>query len=185
MEIERYPEIRASGGRPGPLLVEEVDRDPLMDGVASYLSAVPIRSVLCQRVPETEDLILHAVRDREPFGLSDVAFFRAAARLLASTPSLGATRAAATGPRRDAEALALAIRSIPDAAAVLTANDEIRFANAPFLDLTGRLESELVGLSFGSFLRPAEPGDAFAPPLPLAGGEEYEVKRARIGRTPR
>jgi len=84
IEVSRYPELRAAAERPGAVLVEDIDRDPMMDGAGRYLAGVPIRSILCERLGPGSPLFLHAIRESRPFGLAELALVRAVAALLSA-----------------------------------------------------------------------------------------------------
>src|SRR5664279_3553612 len=143
VEIARYPELRAAASRSGPVLVEEIDRDPLMGEAKSYLEGAPIRSLLCRQLPgEGSDLYLHAVRQR----------LRTVQRIL-------------TG--------------IPDATAMVGPTGEILIVNPPFCGLTGRLESELVGLDYHVLLRPPGPEETFDE-APRPDGSRLARERVRL-----
>ena len=180
MEIVRYPELRAAASRSGSVLVEEVERDPLMDDASSYLSGVPLRSLLCQRLPgEGSVLYLHAVRDAAPFGLSDVALLAAAVRLLQAARDTRTTRGGERGERKRLRTVELLFQGIPEPTALLSPSGEILLANPPFLALTGRLVAELSGLTYRTLLRPALPEDEFGP-LSEPAGSDVTVERARL-----
>jgi signal transduction histidine kinase len=180
VEIVRYPELRAAAARTGGVLVEEVERDPLMDDASRYLSGMPVRSLLCQRLPgEGSVLFLHAVRDTVPFGLSDVALAAAAARLLQAVRDARTTRGGERGERKRLRTVDLLFRGIPEPTALLSPAGEILLANPPFLALTGRLETELAGLKIRSLLRPPPPEDDFGP-VSAPAGSEVKVERARL-----
>jgi signal transduction histidine kinase len=180
VEIVRYPELRAAASRTGGVLVEEVERDPLMDDATRYLSGMPVRSLLCQRLPgEGSVLFLHAVRDTVPFGLSDVALAAAAARLLQAARDARTTRGGERGERKRLRTVDLLFRGIPEPTALLSASGEILLSNPPFLALTGRLEAELSGLKARSLLRPPLPEDEFGP-VSAPAGSDLKVERARL-----
>jgi signal transduction histidine kinase len=181
VEIVRYPELRAAAGRSGPVLVEEIDRDPLMEDASRFLSGVPIRSLLCQRLPgEGSALYLHAVRERVPFGLSDVALTGAAARLLQAARGSARTSDSGEKPeKRRLRTIDLLFRGIPEPTALISPTGEMLLVNPPFRELTGRLETELVGLDYRTLLRPAQPEDAFGD-LSRTDGSRVEVARARL-----
>jgi PAS domain S-box-containing protein len=152
-----------------------------MGDASRFLSGVPIRSLLCQRLPgEGTALYLHAVRDRVPFGLSDVALTGAAARLLQAAH--GASRPSGAGEKpekRRLRTIELLFRGIPEPTALISPAGEILLVNPPFRELTGRLEAELVGLNYRALLRPARPEDAFGS-VSRADGSAVEVERARL-----
>ena len=182
VEIVRYPELRAAAARSGAVLVEEVDRDPLMEAASPYLAGQPERSLLCQLVPgDGSDLYLHAVREGTPFGLVDVALLGATARILHA--SLAATRRPEPlekGPeRKRLRTVQRILTGIPDATAMVGPEGEILLVNPPFCALTRRLESELVGLDVRSLLRPVAPEDNFAS-LTAQPGSPVSTTRARL-----
>lgn len=173
VEIARYPELRAAAARDGPVLVEEVDRDPLMDDAS--LAGVPIRSLICQRLPsEPGDLYLHGVSERLPFGLSGLALIRAAVRYLAAPH--GPPRA----PKGLAAALEEMIQVLPEPTLVVGLKGKIAAANLPFLRLTGYLPAELVGRDYQSLLRPTEPEDQARPTDTRVGFLSRGLRRARF-----
>ena len=182
VEIVRYPELRAAAARSGAVLVEEVERDPLMEEASAYLSGQPRRSLLCQLVPgDGSDLYLHAVREGTPFGLVDVALLAASARLLSAC--LASSRPAEPvekGPdRKRLRTVQRILTGIPDATAMVGPGGEILLVNPPFCALTGRLESELVGIDVRSLLRPLAPEDSFAALTPQPGSP-VTMARARL-----
>jgi PAS domain S-box-containing protein len=182
VEIVRYPELRAAAARSGAVLVEDFERDPLMETATSYLAGQPKRSLLCQLVPgDGSDLYLHAVRDASPFGLVDVALLAAGARILqASLASTRPSEAIEKGPdRKRLRTVQRILTGIPDATAMTGPSGEILLVNPPFCALTGRLESELVGLDVRSLLRPFAPEDTFAVVAPQPGSPVSTV-RARL-----
>jgi PAS domain S-box-containing protein len=181
VDIVRYPELRAAAGRSGPVLVEEIDRDPLMGDASPFLSGVPIRSLLCQRLPgEGSAFYLHAVRESVPFGLSDVALTGAAARLLQAARSGSRTSDAGEKPeKKRLRTIELLFRGIPEPTALISPTGEILLVNPPFHELTGRLEAELVGLHYRTLLRASRPEDAFGN-LSRTDGSAVEVERARL-----
>jgi signal transduction histidine kinase len=170
VEISRYPELRAASSRSGPVLVEEVDRDPLMGDAKSFLAGAPVRSLLCRRLPgEGSDLYLHAIRERAPFGLVDVALLGAAARLVRAAHDAKRPREPLEKDpdRRSLRIVHRVLDGIPEATAMVGPLGEILVVNPPFCALTGRLESELVGLDYHALLRPPNPEDSFdEAPLP-------------------
>lgn len=170
VDAERYPELAAAAAQGGPVLVEEVDRDPLMDGASHYLAGQGVRSLLCQKLPGT-DAYLHALSESEPFGVTSLAMFRAAARLLAGR-AVSQREAASAAPTLPALRLALAVLPIP-AVLVEGGSEEILGANPAFLALTGRLEAELSGAALSAFLRPAQPEDRL-------DGEPDDMELARV-----
>jgi signal transduction histidine kinase len=182
VEIARYPELRAAAARSGAVLVEEVERDPLMETASTYLAGQPKRSLLCQLVPgDGSDLYLHAVREGTPFGLVDVAILAATARILHA--SLAVTRPAEPlekGPdRKRMRTVQRILTGIPDATAMVGPSGEILLVNPPFCAMTRRLESELVGLDIRSLLRPLAPEDAFTTLTPQPG-TPVATTRARL-----
>lgn len=182
VEIVRYPELRAAAARSGAVLVEEIDRDPIMEEVSAYLAGQPRRSLLCQLLPgDGSDLYLHAVRESSPFGLVDVALLAATARILAA--SFASARPAETvekGPdRKRLRTVQRVLTGIPDATAMVGPAGEILLVNPPFCALTGRLESELIGLDVRSLLRPLAPEDTFAVLAPQPGSP-VTTARARL-----
>jgi signal transduction histidine kinase len=180
-EIARYPELRAAAARSGAILVEEVESDPLMGEASRFLAGVPVRSLLCQRLPAGGSaLYLHAVRDAAPFGLSDVALVNATVRLLQAIRDVRAPRG--TGERAERKrlrAVELLFHGIPEPTALVATSGEILLANPPFLALTGRVATELLGLDYLSILRPPLPEDDFGP-LSESAGSEVSVRRARL-----
>ena len=182
VEIARYPELRAAASRSGPVLVEEIDRDPLMGEAKSYLEGAPIRSLLCRQLPgEGSDLYLHAVRQRVPFGLVDVALFGAAARLLRAAHDAGRPRDALekNPDRKRLRTVRRILTGIPDATAMVGPTGEILIVNPPFCALTGRLESELVGLDYHVLLRPPGPEETFDE-APRPDGSRLARERVRL-----
>lgn len=182
VEIVRYPELRAAAARSGAVLVEEVERDPIMEAASPWLSGQPRRSLLCQLLPgDGSDLYLHAVREGSPFGLVDVALLAATARIL--NASFAATRPAEPvekGPdRKRLRTVQRILTGIPDATAMVGPAGEILLVNPPFCALTGRLEAELVGLDVRSLLRPVAPEDSFAALTPQPGSP-VTIARARL-----
>ncbi len=181
VEIARYPELRAAAARTGAVLVEEVERDPLMGEASRYLAGVPVRSLLCQRLPgEGSALYFHAIREAEPFGLSDVALANATVRLLQAIRDVRAPRG--TGERAERKrlrAVELLFQGIPEPTALISTSGEILLANPPFLALTGRVHSELTGLDYRALLRTAHPEDEFGP-LSESAGSDVTVHRARL-----
>jgi PAS domain S-box-containing protein len=164
VEIARYPELRAAASRSGPVLVEEIDRDPLMGDAKGFLEGAPIRSLLCRQLPgEESDLYLHAVRERVPFGLVDVALLGAAARLFRAANDAGKPRDALekNPDRKRLRTVQRILMGIPDATAMVGPTGEILIVNPPFCTLTGRVESELVGLDYHVLLRPPGPEETF------------------------
>jgi len=181
VEIARYPELRAAAARSGAVLVEEVESDPLMGDASPYIAGAPIRSLLCQRLPgDGSALYLHAVRDTVPFGLTDVALVSATVRLLQAIRNLRAPRGTGEkAERKRLRAVELLFRGVPEPTALVATSGEILLANPPFLALTGRVASELIGLDFRTLLRPALPEDEFGP-LSESAGSEVVVRRARL-----
>ncbi|MGZ5380606.1 MAG: PAS domain-containing sensor histidine kinase, partial [Thermoanaerobaculia bacterium] len=182
VEIARYPELRAAASRSGPVLVEEIDRDPLMGDAKGYLEGAPIRSLLCRQLPgEGSDLYLHAVRQRVPFGLVDVALLGAAARLLRAAHDAGRPRDALekNPDRKRLRTVQRILTGIPDATAMVGPTGEILIVNPPFCALTGRLESELVGLDYHVLLRPPGPEEAFDE-APRPDGSRLARERLRL-----
>ncbi len=182
VEIARYPELRAAASRSGPVLVEEIDRDPLMGDAKGYLEGAPIRSLLCRQLPgEGSDLYLHAVRQRVPFGLVDVALLGAAARLLRAAHDAGRPRDALekNPDRKRLRTVQRILTGIPDATAMVGPTGEILIVNPPFCALTGRLESELVGLDYHVLLRPPGPEEAFDE-APRPDGSHLARERLRL-----
>lgn len=172
VEIVRYPELRAAAARSGAVLVEEIERDPLMEAASPFLSGQANRSLLCQLVPgDGSDLYLHAVREGTPFGLVDVALLAATARILHA--SLAVTRPPEPlekGPdRKRMRTVQRILTGIPDATAMVGPSGEILLVNPPFCSMTRRLDSELVGLDIRSLLRPLAPEDAFTTLTPRPG----------------
>ncbi len=180
VEIVRYPELRAAAGRSGPVLVEEVNRDPLMEDASGFLAGVPIRSLLCQRLPgEGSVLYLHAVRETAPFGLTDVAMMAAASRLLQAARRLSGPGGPAEKPeKRRLRTIELLFRGIPEPTALVSPTGEILLVNPAFRALTGRLESELVGLDYRSLLRPPHAEDGFGESPP--GDPDLRRELARV-----
>ncbi|MCM3876558.1 MAG: PAS domain-containing sensor histidine kinase, partial [Thermoanaerobaculia bacterium] len=169
VEIARYPELRAAASRSGPVLVEEIDSDPLMGEAKGFLEGAPIRSLLCRQLPgEGSDLYLHAVRERTPFGLVDVALLGAVARLLRAAHDQGRPREPLekNPDRKRLRTVQRILTGIPDATAMVGPTGEILIVNAPFCALSGRLESELIGLDYHALLRQPVPEDTLdeAPP---------------------
>ena len=161
VEIARYPELRAAASRSGPVLVEEIDRDPLMGEAKGYLEGAPIRSLLCRQLPgEGSDLYLHAVRERVPFGLVDVALLGAAARLLRAAHDQGRPKEPLekNPDRKRLRTVQRILSGVPDATAMVGPTGEILIVNPPFCALSGRLESELIGLDYHALLRPTVAG---------------------------
>ncbi len=181
VEIARYPELRAAASRSGAVLVEEVEKDPLMGDASAYLTGVPFRSLLCQRLPgEGSALYLHAVRDRTAFGLSDVALVVATVRLLQAIRDVRAPRGTGEkAERKRLRAVELLFRGIPEPTALVATSGEILLANPPFLALTGRVASELTGLDYRSLLRDSRAEDEFEP-LSESAGSEVVTRRARL-----
>jgi PAS domain S-box-containing protein len=182
VEIARYPELRAAASRSGPVLVEEIDRDPLMGDARGFLEGTPIRSLLCRQLPgEGSDLYLHAVRERVPFGLVDVALLGAAARLFRAAHDAGRPRDALekNPDRKRQRTVQRILVGIPDATAMVGPTGEILIVNPPLCALTGRLESELVGLDYHVLLRPPGPEDAFDE-APRLDGSHLARERLRL-----
>jgi PAS domain S-box-containing protein len=182
MEIARYPELRAAASRSGPVLVEEIADDPLMGDARGFLEGTPIRSLLCRHLPgEGSDLYLHAVRERVPFGLVDLALLGAAARLLTAAHDARRPRETLeTNPDRGSLRIVQRIlKGIPDSAAMVGPTGEILVVNPPFCALTGRLESELVGLNYHALLRPPNPEDT-CDEAPLPDGSPLKRQRRRL-----
>jgi PAS domain S-box-containing protein len=182
VEIARYPELRAAASRSGPVLVEEIDRDPLMGDAKGYLEGAPIRSLLCRQLPgEGSDLYLHAVRERVPFGLVDVALLGAAARLFRAAHDAGRPRDALekSPDRKRLRTVQRILMGIPDATAMVGPTGEILIVNPPFCALTGRLESELVGLDYHVLLRPPGPEETFDE-APRPDGSHLARERLRL-----
>ncbi len=181
VEIARYPELRAAASRSGAVLVEEVESDPLMGDASPFLDGVPVRSLLCQRLPGGGSaLYLHAVRDQTAFGLSDVAFVGATVRLLQAIRDVRAPRGTGEkAERKRLRAVELLFRGIPEPTALVATSGEILLANPPFLALTGRVASELTGLDYQSLLRAPHAEDAFGP-LSESAGSEVVTRRARL-----
>ncbi len=182
VEIVRYPELRAAAARSGAVLVEEVERDPLMEEASAYLSGQSTRSLLCQLVPgDGSDLYLHAVRDSVAFGLVDVALLAAMARILhAAQTASRPHEPLEKGPdRKRMRTVQRILTGIPDATAMVGPESEILLVNPPFCALTRRLESELVGLDVRSLLRPLAPEDTFAVPA-AQPGSPVATTRARL-----
>ncbi|MGZ6970418.1 MAG: histidine kinase dimerization/phospho-acceptor domain-containing protein, partial [Thermoanaerobaculia bacterium] len=182
VEIARYPELRAAASRSGPVLVEEVDRDPLMGDAKSSLEGAPIRSLLCRHLPgEGSDLYLHAVRERVPFGLVDVALLGAAARLLRAAQDDRRPREPLekNPDRRSLQTVHRVLMGVPDATAMVGPLGEILVVNPPFCSLTGRLESELVGLDYHALLRPPNPEDSWGE-APLLEASPLKLRRWRL-----
>ena len=182
VEIARYPELRAAASRSGPVLVEEIDRDPLMGDAKGYLEGAPIRSLLCRQLPgEGSDLYLHAVRERVPFGLVDVALLGAAARLFRAAHDAGRPRDALekNPDRKRLRTVQRILTGIPDATAMVGPTGEILIVNPPFCALTGRLESELVGLDYHVLLRPPGPEETFDE-APRPDGSHLARERLRL-----
>ena len=182
VEIARYPELRAAASRSGPVLVEEIDRDPLMGEAKGFLEGAPIRSLLCRQLPgEGSDLYLHAVRERVPFGLVDVALLGAAARLLRAAHDQGRPKEPLekNPDRKRLRTVHRILTGIPDATAMVGPTGEILIVNAPFCRLSGRLESELIGLDYHALLRPTVPEDTLDEP-PLPDGSPLARERLRL-----
>src|SRR5664280_729967 len=182
VEIARYPELRAAASRSGPVLVEEIDRDPLMGEAKGFLEGAPIRSLLCRQLPgEGSDLYLHAVRERAPFGLVDVALLGAAARLLRAAHDQGRPREPLekNPDRKRLRTVQRILTGVPDATAMVGPTGEILILNAPFCALSGRLESELIGLDYHALLRPTVPEDTLDEP-PLPDGSPLARERLRL-----
>ncbi len=182
VEIVRYPELRAAAARSGAVLVEEVERDPLMETASPYLSGQPRRSLLCQLLPgDGSDLYLHAVREGTPFGLVDIALLAATARILQAAIAARRTpEPLEKGPdRKRMRTVQRILTGIPDATAMVGPSGEILLVNPPFCALAGRLESELVGLDVRSLLRPLAPEDAFTTLTPQPGSP-VATTRARL-----
>ena len=182
VEIARYPELRAAASRSGPVLVEQVDRDPIMEGARSYLEGATIRSLLCRRLPgEGSDLYLHAVRERVPFGLVDVALLGASARLFRAAQDAGRPRDAVekNPDRKRLRTVQRILTGIPDPTAMVGPTGEILIVNPPFCALTGRLESELVGLDYHLLLRPAGPEETHGE-APRVDGSHLARQRLRL-----
>jgi PAS domain S-box-containing protein len=181
VEIARYPELRAAAARSGAVLVEEVESDPLMGDASRFLAGAPIRSLLCQRLPGAGSaLFLHAVRDTIPFGLTDVALVGATVRLLQAIRDVRAPRGTGEkAERKRLRAVELLFNGIPEPTALVSTSGEILLANPPFLALTGRVASELIGLDHHSLLRPAHPEDEFGP-LSDTVGSEVTARRVRL-----
>ena len=162
VEIARYPELRAAAARSGPVLVEEIASDPLMGEAKGFLEGAPIRSLLCRQLPgEGSDLYLHAVRERVPFGLVDVALLGAAARLLRAAHDQGRPKEPLekNPDRKRLRTVQRILTGVPEATAMVGPTGEILIVNGPFCTLTGRLESELIGLDYHVMLRPTTPED--------------------------
>jgi len=182
VEIARYPELRAAATRSGPVLVEEIDRDPLMGDAKGYLEGAPIRSLLCRQLPgEGSDLYLHAVRQRVPFGLVDVALLGAAARLFRAAQDVGRPRdpLEKNPDRKRLRTVQRILTGIPDATAMVGPTGEILIVNPPFCALTGRVDSELVGLDYHVLLRPPGPEEAFDE-APRPDGTRLARERLRL-----
>jgi signal transduction histidine kinase len=182
VEIVRYPELRAAAARSGAVLVEEVERDPLMEVASPYLAGQPKRSLLCLLLPgDGSDLYLHAVREGAPFGLVDVALLAATARILrASVTATRPPEPLEKGPdRKRMRTVQRILTGIPDATAMVGPSGEILLVNPPFCALTRRLASELVGLDVRSLLRPLAPEDAFTTLTPQPG-TPVATTRARL-----
>jgi PAS domain S-box-containing protein len=182
VEIARYPELRAAASRSGPVLVEEIDRDPIMGDAKGYLQGAPIRSLLCRQLPgEGSDLYLHAVRERVPFGLVDVALLGAAARLFRAAYDAGRPRDAVekNPDRKRLRTVQRILMGIPDATAMVGPTGEILIVNPPFCALTGRLESELVGLDYHALLRPRGLEETFDE-APRPDGSHLARERLRL-----
>lgn len=183
LDIARYPELRASSMRTGSVLVEEVERDPLMDEASSFLAGVPIRSLVCQRLPGGADLYLHAVRDRDPFGLADVALVRAAARLLGRL--LPDHARAAESRDRLLETLRQVVLDLPEPMALTDSTDRILAANRALAGLHG--SAQLAGTPIGSLLdgagsleRTDSAGLGEIRTLAAASGEKIPVEVLRV-----
>lgn len=182
VEIVRYPELRAAAARSGAVLVEEIERDPLMETATAYLAGQANRSLLCQLVPgDGSDLYLHAVREGTPFGLVDAALLAATARILhASLAAARPSEPLEKGPdRKRMRTVQRILTGIPDATAMVGPSGEILLVNPPFCAMTRRLESELVGLDIRSLLRPLAPEDAFTTLTPQPG-TPVATTRARL-----
>lgn len=182
VEIVRYPELRAAASRSGPVLVEEINRDPMMGEAKSFLEGAPIRSLLCRQLPgEGSDIYLHAVRGRVPFGLVDVALLGAAARLLRAAYDQGRpSEPLEKNPdRKRLRTVQRILSGIPDATAMVGPTGEILIVNPPFCALVGRLESELIGLDYHALLRPTVPEDTLDEP-PLSDGSPLARERLRL-----
>jgi signal transduction histidine kinase len=181
VEIARYPELRAAASRSGAVLVEEVEKDPLMGDASAYLAGVPVRSLLCQRLPGSGSaLYLHAVRDRTAFAPSDVALVVATVRLLQAIRDVRAPRGTGEkAERRRLRAVELLFRGIPEPTALVATSGEILLSNPPFLALTGRVASELTGLDYRNLLRAPHAEDDFEP-LSESAGSEVVTRRARL-----
>src|ERR1035437_9138988 len=67
----------------------------------------------------------------------------------------------------------------PDATAMVGPTGEILILNAPFCALSGRLESELIGLDYHALLRPTLPEDVLDEP-PLPDGSPLARERLRL-----
>jgi PAS domain S-box-containing protein len=182
VEIARYPELRAAASRSGPVLVEEINRDPLMGDAKGYLEGAPIRSLLCRQLPgEGSDLYLHAVRERVPFGLVDVALLGAAARLFRAAHEADRPRdTLEKNPgRKRLRTVQRILTGIPDATAMVGPTGEILIVNPPFCAVTGRVESELVGLDYHALLRPLGPEETFDE-APQPDGSRLSRERLRL-----
>jgi|GEM_PF-1685521 len=182
VEIARYPELRAAASRSGPVLVEEIDRDPLMGDAKGYLEGAPIRSLLCRQLPgEGSDLYLHAVRQRVPFGLVDVALLGAAARLFRAAHDVGRPHDVLekNPDRKRLRTVQRILTGIPDATAMVGPTGEILIVNPLFCALTGRVDSELVGLDYHALLRPPGPEEAFDE-APRPDGTRLARERLRL-----
>jgi len=189
LDISRYPELKAAAGKPSPVLVEEISRDPLMKNATRYLDGAKVKSVICQQVPgEGEALFLHAMSEKLPFGLGDVALLRVATRLVrvaAAAPRQSETQmpaaesrpVIAAGPTSVVLGSHDFIRALPLAAALLSKSGEIVAANKSFLALTGRDSSDLTGLDYRWLFRPPRPEDG----EPVASSSGFDVQRARLG----
>ncbi|MEO6324900.1 MAG: PAS domain-containing protein, partial [Thermoanaerobaculia bacterium] len=158
IEVDRYPELVKAGSQEGSVLIEEIDRDPLMDSASNYLAGIPIRSLLCQRLPEGSDLYLHAVRDREPFSLADVALVRAAARLLGRVLRPQHTEVDLEDlerreGRRLLDTLERAFMDMPEPLGIFDSAGRFLSANRALLGLTGRTAPELMGLAYDTLLK--------------------------------
>ncbi|HTS02852.1 MAG TPA: histidine kinase dimerization/phospho-acceptor domain-containing protein [Thermoanaerobaculia bacterium] len=182
VEIVRYPELRAAAARSGAVLVEEAERDPLMEEASAYFAGQRTRSLLCQLLPgDGSDLYLHAVRESVPFGLVEVALLAAGSRILKASLAVGRpAEPLEKGPdRKRLRTVQRILTGIPDATAMVGPSGEILLVNPPFCALTRRLESELVGLDVRSLLRPLAPEDAFTTLTPQPGSP-VAIARARL-----
>ena len=103
------------------------------------LRAAPIRSLLCQQLPgDGSDLYLHAVRERVPFGLVDVALLGATARIFQASLAAGRPpEPLEKGPdRKRMRTVQRILTGIPDATAMVGPSGEILLVNPPFCALT-------------------------------------------------